>query len=80
MPTSDSASATENHADDDEVSSPDTLAVLLREVGLALSDTELTGVRALRARFAADRRRLAAIDVGDAEPLTVVAPPRLAGA
>jgi hypothetical protein len=55
-------------------------ALLLAAAGLSMDAADLAGVRALRARFAADRQRLAAIDLRDAEPLTVVVPPRVEGA
>ena len=50
-------------------------ALLLAAAGLSCDDADLAGVRALRERFADDRQRLAAIDLRDAEPLTVVTVP-----
>jgi hypothetical protein len=55
-------------------------AALLAAAGLTFDAADLAGVRALRTRFAADRQRLMSINLRDAEPLTVVAPPRVEGA
>lgn len=59
-------------ASDDAI---DLSAALLAAAGLTCADADMAGVRALRARFAEDRQRLTAIDLGDAEPLTIVVAP-----
>jgi hypothetical protein len=80
MATSDSASDVHAHANGCAMPPSDTVHVLLGEAGLSPGAADLAGVSALRARFAADRQRLAVIDLDDAEPLTVVVPPRTEGA
>jgi hypothetical protein len=55
--------------------SPD-CAALLAASGARASDADLAGVRALYARFAADRARLSAAALNDVEPLPIVALPK----
>jgi hypothetical protein len=72
VPTHDLDSADRLGAD------PDHDATLLAAAGLRIAADDLACVRALRARFARDRARLAAFALDDVEPLTIVTPAELA--
>jgi hypothetical protein len=51
-------------------------AAWLAAVELTFDAADLTGVQALRVRFASDRQRLAAMELGNAEPLPILIAPR----
>ena len=67
-----------SNRDIDPKPQPDLSTELLQAAGLTCSATDLAGVRALRARFAGDRGRLASLELRDVEPLPIILLPATA--